>query len=229
MKPRSSICTAAWASAVACVFAVFIVANAQDVSDRAGKSDMSIQLNGFESEDISGSQGSRATIKSDPGFGLNFSYNVDNHWGFGVEFSGRRADYTTTVTPAAGNLGSSFDRSGTLDASTTALTATYHFSPSRFTPLITANVGRTWIDTNIPDGPPVTTCWYDPWWGYYCGPTVPTKSDVYWSYGLGVGLRWDSKGPFFLRALVSEQWLDVGGNVGTPNFTQFRLDLGFRF
>lgn len=204
-------------------------ATAAEVSDRAGKVDLSLQINDFSSESISGEQGAKASIKSDAGAGLNFAYNVDNHWAFGIEFSWRSSDYSVTVAPAIGNPNPSFERSGKLDASTTALTGTYYFSSSRFTPFIAANVGRTWIDTNVPAGPPVVACWWDPWWGQYCGPTVPTKSDVYWSYGLGLGLRWDSKGPFFMRGLVSEQWIDVGQSVGTPTFTQFRVDLGAKF
>lgn len=199
---------------------------AADESDRAGKMDISVQFNDISSEDINGERGSNATIDSDVGFGFNFAYNVDNHWNFGVEFSWRDADYSSLVVPDVGNPGAPFQRDGTIDISTTALTATYHFSPSRFTPLITANVGRTWIDTNIPNGPPVNVCWWDPYWGQYCGPTVPTKSDVYWSYGAGLGLRWESKGAFFMRALVSEQWIDVGDDVGSPSFTIFRIDLG---
>lgn len=204
-------------------------AAAKDVSDRAGTMDMSLQFSDVSSEDFGGGRGSSATIDSDLGFGFNFAYNVDNHWAFGLEFSWRNADYTTRVTPDIGNPNPAFERSGTIDIGTTALTATYHFSPSRFTPFITGNVGRTWVDTNIPDGPPVNVCWYDPWWGQYCGPTVPTKSDVYWSYGAGIGLRWESEGPFFVRGLVSEQWIDVGGSVGSPAFTMYRVDLGARF
>lgn len=204
-------------------------ANAKDGSDRAGKMDMSLQFNDVSSETITGNQGSGANIKSSTGMGFNFAYNLDDHWAFGLEFSWRDADYTTTVTPDVGNGNAAFDRTGKLDSSTTSLTATYHFSPSNFTPFITANLGRTWIDTDIPDGPPVTACWWDPWWGQYCGPSVPTKSDVYWNYGAGLGLRWDSEGAFFMRGLVSQQWLDVGGSVGTPSFTQYRIDIGMRF
>lgn len=204
-------------------------ANAQEVSDRAGKVDMSLQFNDFGSKELNGERNSNATIDTDLGLGFNFAYNMDNHWAFGIEFSWRSADYSTRVTPDIGNPSPAFDRSGTIDIGTTALTATYNFSPSRFTPFLVGNLGRTWIDTNIPNGPPTTVCWWDPWWGQYCGPTVPTKSDSYWSYGAGLGLRWDSHGPFFLRGLVSEQWIDVGGSIGTPSFTQYRIDLGVRF
>lgn len=202
---------------------------AAEISDRAGKVDLSLQLSDYSSETINGEQGSRASLKTDLGTGFNFAYNVDNHWAFGLDFSWRSSDYSVTTTPDIGNPGPSFERSGKLDTSTTALTGTYHFSPARFTPLVTGSIGRTWIDTNVPAGPPVVACWWDPWWGQYCGPTVPTKSDVYWSYGLGLGVRWDSTGPFFLRGLVSQQWIDVGGNVGTPTVTQFRVDIGARF
>lgn len=204
-------------------------AAAQDVSDRAGKMDMSLQFNDVASQDINGNRGSRANVESNAGLGFNFAYNMDNHWNFGLEFSWRDADYSTTTVPDIGNPGPAFNRSGTIDIGTTALTATYHFSAKTFTPLVTANIGRTWVDTNIPDGPATTACWYDPWWGQYCGPVVPTKSDVYWTYGAGLGVRWDSQGPFFMRALISEQWLDVGGSVGSPSFTIYRIDVGARF
>jgi hypothetical protein len=203
---------------------------AADVSDRAGKMEVSVQFSNVASEDIDGGRGSTAEVDSSTGLGFNFAYNLDNHWAFGLEFSWRDADYETRVTPDPGtNPGPAFDRSGELDVGTTSLNATYHFLPSRFTPFVSGNVGRTWVDTDIPDGPPTTACWWDPWWGYYCGTGVPTKSDTYWSYGLALGLRWESKGPFFLRGLVNEQWIDVGDEVGTPSFTQYRLDLGFRF
>ncbi len=197
--------------------------------DRAGKVDTTVQFNQMGSETIGGEQGSSADIDSSTGYGFSVSYNLDNYWAFGIEFDWREADYTARVTPAAGNPGSTLDLAGTLEIGTTALTGTYHFSPSNLAPFVTANIGRTWVDTNIPSGPPTTVCWYDPWWGYYCGPTVPTKSDDYWSYGAGLGLRWDSSGPFFARASVNEQWLDVGGPVGTPSFTLYRIDLGARF
>ena len=72
-------------------------------------------------------------------------------------------------------------------------------------------------------------CWWDPWWGYYCGSTVPTKSEDYWSYNVGAGMRWDAKGALFLRGMLSRQWVDVGGGLGKPDFTQARVEVGWRF
>jgi hypothetical protein len=204
-------------------------AHAQDVSDRAGKMDMSVPFSNFSSDSLDGERGSQAEVDSELGLGFSFAYNVDNHWAFGLDFTWHEAGYTATIAPDAGNPNPAFDQTGEIEFSTTAATATYHFSPSRVTPFLTGNIGRTWVDTNIPAGPPVNVCWWDPWWGQYCGPTVPTKSDVYWSYGLGLGVRWDTQGPMFLRVSANEQWLDVGGSVGTPSFTAYRLDIGARF
>ncbi len=72
-------------------------------------------------------------------------------------------------------------------------------------------------------------CWWDPWWGYYCGTTVPTKTETDLSYMAGVGLRWVSPSTFFLRGLVARQWIDVGGGIGSPAVTAYRIDLGFKF
>lgn len=109
------------------------------------------------------------------------------------------------------------------------LNGTWNILASAFTPFVTAGVGATYGDTNVPNGAPSTVCWWDPWWGYYCGTTVPTKSEIDLSYMAGAGLRWDARRSFFLRGFVARQWLQVGGSVGTPAVTQYRIDLGFRF
>lgn len=204
-------------------------AMAKESSNRAGKFEMSLPLTSTASEEIQGERGSRANIESDPGIGFSFAFNLDEHWALGMDFLWHSSDYRTTTTPDIGNASSAFDRTGTIDINTTSFTAAYYFSPSRFTPYVSGNLGRTWIDTNIPDGAPVNSCWWDPYWGQYCGTSVPTKSDVFWSYGLGLGIRWDSSGPLFLRASVNEQWLDVGGAAGTPSFTIYRVDIGAYF
>jgi hypothetical protein len=58
---------------------------------------------------------------------------------------------------------------------------------------------------------------------------VPTHSETDLSYNAGAGLRWDSPQRFFVRAMVSRQWIDVGGSVGQPGFTIYRADIGYRF
>ncbi len=202
---------------------------AQSTTDRAGKWDFNLPLQYTDSTTLTGDMGSSADVDSAIGWGFGLGYNFNDHWALGFSFIFSEADYSATTVPDAGNPNSPFRISGTLETSTTSVNATYNFLARALTPFVTAGIGRTWVDTNIPDGPPGTVCWWDPWWGYYCSSSVPTKSDSYWSYNVGAGIRWDAKGPYFLRGMLSRQWVDVGGGIGKPDFTQARVEVGIRF
>jgi opacity protein-like surface antigen len=195
---------------------------------RAGKWEFTLQPLYAESFDISGN-GSKADFDQAWGFGMGIAYNLNDHFSIGGDFSWAQADYSATVAPAAGNPGLAYTVDSELQTSTLRLNATWNILKTAFTPFVTGGVGATYVDTNIPDGPPQDFCWYDPWWGYYCGTSVPTKDDTYFSYMAGVGLRWDSPGSFFLRGMVAEQWIDVGGQVGSPGVVFYRIDIGFKF
>jgi opacity protein-like surface antigen len=177
-----------------------------------------------EYADLRGSCGSRAQIQGAWGFGFGFGYNFNNHLALGGELNWAQADYTRTTAPGAGNPGSSFIRTGTIETSTLRMNGTWNLLASDFTPFATGGIGSTYVDTNIPDGP--TQCWVDPWYGTYCG--TPTKSNTYFSYNAGVGLRWDVNREFFLRGVYTRQWIDVGGGLGSPAFDQYRIDFGFK-
>ena len=198
-------------------------------SDRAGKWEGTMQLRYANSTDIHGSTGSQATIDSDYGFGLGFAYNFNDHLSLGADFAWSQPDYKATVTPAAGNGSSAYTVKGTMETASTHAVVTWTFLSQALTPFVSGGVGGTWVNTNIPAGPPVNACWWDPWWGYYCAPVYPTRSDTYFSYNAAVGMRWDSTEKWFVRGLVGEQWLDVGGTVGTVSTTLYRMDLGYRF
>jgi opacity protein-like surface antigen len=200
---------------------------AQNQTDRAGKWEGHFNVLYGDSQNVSSDRGSSADIDGDFGWGFGFGYNFNDHFALEGNFSWMNSDYSATIVPDAG--GSSQTINGTLETSTLAVNATYNLLARNLTPFVTGGIGSTWVDTNIPDGPATPVCWWDPWWGYYCAPAYPTKSDNYFSYNAGVGVRWDSKGTLFLRGLVSQQWVDVGGGVGTPSFTQIRVDIGTRF
>jgi len=196
-------------------------------SDRTGKWDIFFETLWVDSQTVDSDNGSKAEIDGDLGWGFGFGYNFNEHWGLDFTFNWLEADYNATVTRDGG--GASQNISGTMESSTFGMNAIYYFMPKAFTPYVTGGIGGTWIDTNIPDGLAVPVCWWDPWWGYYCAPTYPTKSDTYFSYNVGAGVRWDSPGSLFLRGQVIQQWIDVGGGVGTHDSLQFRFDIGTRF
>ena len=196
---------------------------------RSGHWDGSFQILYGQSKTINSDNGSSAEIDNGYGWGFGFGYNFNDH--FALDFSGswRETDYKANVTPQPGNPNLPQTINGTLESATFAVNGTFNLLSSNLTPFITGGIGSTWVDTNIPNGLATPVCWWDPWWGYYCAPVYPTRSDTYFSYNAGVGVRFDAPGGFFMRGLVSEQWLDVGGGVGTPTFTQFRVDIGTRF
>ena len=211
--------------AASMLFAAYAtVAAGQGAGPRAGKWDFTLQPQYVDSKSFAGGNGSRANIADDWGFGFGFAYNFSNHLALGGELTWNDAGYRATITPGPGNAGSPASLAGTLETSTLRVNGTWNLLATNFTPFVTGGIGATWVDTNIPTGP--AQCWVDPWWGTYCD--VPTRADTHFSYNAGAGLRWDVNRDFFLRAVYTRQWIDIGGGAGSPAFDQFRIDFGFR-
>ena len=171
-----------------------------------------------------------SSARTDTGYGLNFGYahNFSQHLAAGVEFAWSEADYRATVQPGPGNVGPAGTINGTLETATVRFLGNYHLLSGPFTPFVTGGLGWTYIDTNIPAGLPELVCWYYPWYGQYCASYVPTHSTTKFSYNAGLGLRLDAgKGVF--RLMVNSQWADFGGNYGSSNLIQYRIDFGTKF
>lgn len=216
---------ASWQFALSILLAVCTTGAAgQGAGPRAGQWDFTLQPQYVDSKSVTGGSGSRADISGDWGFGFGFAYNFSNHLALGGELTWNEANYRATVVPAAGNPGSSFDLAGTMETSTLRMNGTWNILATNFTPFVTGGIGATYVDTNIPNGP--TQCWVDPWYGTYC--STPTRSNSYFSYNAGAGLRWDLNRSFFMRVVYTRQWIDVGGAAGSPGFDQFRIDFGFK-
>ena len=181
-----------------------------------------------DSTEFNSDENSSASLDSDLGFALTFGYRFSSKLEFTFGIDWNNIDYKAHVV-SADFPGLSADIDGELEAWTPRVGANFNFLEGPLTPYVTAAVGWSFIDTNIPDSPPQTACWWDPWWGYYCGTTVPTKNETDLSYLAAAGLRWDAERTFFLRGFVARQWVQVGGEVGAVGTTQYRIDIGFRF
>jgi opacity protein-like surface antigen len=170
------------------------------------------------------------TASTDTGVGLNlgFAHNTSSHVSLGVDLAWSEQDYRATVQPGPGNPNVAGQINGTLETATVRFFGTYHFLARDFTPLVTAGLGWTYVDTNIPAGLPENVCWAYPWYGAYCATYVPTKSTTKFSYNLGAGLRYDF-GKGLARFLVNSQYVDFGGSYGSSNVIQYRLDIGTKF
>jgi opacity protein-like surface antigen len=172
--------------------------------------------------------GSSARTDTGVGFNFGFARNIDRHWNFGMDFGWSEQDYSADVQPGPGNPNLSGRINGTIESSTLRFHGSYNFLSGNFTPFVTAGLGWTYVDTNIPSGLPESFCWYYPWYGSYCGTYVPTHDTTRFSYNAGAGLRLDVGSAVF-RFLLNSQWVDFGGSYGSASTLQYRLDLGTKF
>jgi len=170
-----------------------------------------------------------ATIDTDDEFGLAIggAYNFTDQLAlnFGMQWAGVGYD-ASALDEDGGQIGIS----GSYDAWTTSANLVYYLSDDQLTPYFGAGVGWTWIDTNIPNGPPVTWCWWDPWWGFICSNSYPTKTTDAFSYQASLGLRYTfDSDTTFLRLGYTSQWMDFDEASSTPRFDVIGLEFGFIF
>ena len=199
------------------------------LSNRGGGFEVVLQSSYSDSKGLQGENGSSADIQDTWGWGFGFGYNFDEHWAFNFDIGWRSANYDATVVVEdkddPSNSGpKSF--TGRLDTSSSLFSGTYNFLDKRFTPYVSGILGWTFLDTNIPTGPPQNWCWWDPWWGYICSSYIPTKSETDFTYGGALGLRFDVTRTFFLRASYNKMWIDFK-HGSAEDFDVVRLDLGF--
>jgi opacity protein-like surface antigen len=198
-------------------------------SRRAGTSEIYIGPLFTAGKNYSFEGGSTAKVDDAVGFNFGYAFNVDQHWQAGFEIAWQEADYRATVQPGPGNPNAASNVNGTLESRVLRFNGTYNFLASDFTPFVTAGLGWSYIDTNIPSGLPELVCWYYPWYGQYCATYVPTESTTKFSYNVGAGLRLDFSRAGLVRFLVNSQYVDFGGSYGSSNVTQYRIDIGTKF
>ena len=144
---------------------------AQDGLSRARRWDFTLNMTGTDGKNHTFEGGSTART----------------NWAWGIDFSWNSIDYVATIQPGPGNPCPAYSGRGSLDTSRFDFHGIYHLFTGPFTPYVRAGLGTSYVDTNIPVGPPV--CWAYPWYGTYCG--VPTAGAWYFSTNVAAGLRWD--------------------------------------
>ena len=198
------------------------------LSDREYTWELSLQTKYADSTSIDFDGGASADLNSSWDWGFGFGYNFTENWAFNFDINWGSTNYEgIRVLDDGQNTKESI--SGTLSSSSSDFRAVYHFMDKRFTPFVGASLGWIYIDTNIPTGPPQTSCWYDPWMGYICSTYQPTKAGTEFSYTANVGVRFDLTDAFFLRASAGKRWIDFDNASGTPDITMYRFDMGFMF
>jgi opacity protein-like surface antigen len=170
-----------------------------------------------DSSDFDADGGSSASLDSDIGIALTFGYRVSDRFevNFGLDWN--NIDYSAhlvnDVTP-----GLSLDVDGELEAFTPRIGAVFNFMDGPITPFVSGTIGYSFIDTNIPQGPPVSGCYWDPWYGYICGTWQDTRSTEEFMYGAGLGVRWDVNDAWSVKFSYDKRWIDSEASVDLDQF-----------
>jgi opacity protein-like surface antigen len=206
--------------------ALLVGATAANAQSREGRWEFTlgtpIQLGG--TFDFKG--GSTVKTNDDWGFGMTAGYNSSEKvtWSFGLKWAG--VGYDANVVKDTGGTQAI---SGTYDAWGLSANLLYNFGRGALTPFVGAGIGYTWIDTNVPNGIPTTGCWWDPWYGYICTTSYPTKTVDSFSYQAMLGLRYAFNPSTFLRFSYASQWVDINNATSTPRFDVIGLEIGWMF
>lgn len=180
-------------------------------------------------KDISFEHGSSISTSDDAGFGLGFGYNIDEHWLASFEFQYNEMSYKASIASADTPPKSTANLTGTAQISHLGGSLTYNLLAQPLTPYVLGTLGWSYVDSNIPTGPPQTGCWWDPWFGYICSTWQSTATNTSFTYGLGAGVRWDVGHSFFLRFGYEYDWIHLPSANGTPGFSVLRLQFGARY
>ena len=176
---------------------------------------------------VDGQEGTGLETNNDFGFSLGGGYNFTDRVAttFGLQWAGVGYDATALdedLNPV--------DIRGKYDSFTLSGNLVYYLTDGPISPYIGAGIGWTWIDTNVPNGPPSTWCWWDPWWGYVCSTSYPTETRNAFSYQATLGLRYEFDNDSTFRRLgYTSQWMDFDASSGTPRFDVIVLDIGWMF
>ena len=194
--------------------------------NRTGQWQISLIPSYTNSQSIQFDGGATADISAHSGFAIGIGYNFSDYIELDLDIGSADGSYVATRIFEDGSPSEKYN--GNLYTSHMNLGLTYNFLASRFTPFVKGNLGLTYIDSGIPTGNLGTVCWWDPWWGYYCGPYAQTYTTSELSYGADLGLRFDITSSVFLKGSVGKSYIDLD-NSSTPDFTTYKFIIGFSF
>jgi hypothetical protein len=215
-------------SAAAALTLTPILAQAQaQEGARAQRWEVNVGTRYIEGKSVTFDNGATADIDDTWSFLVGSWYNVSPQLQFGGELGFANIDYRGNATPAVGNPAAGLQVSGTGYTTSLIFGGTYNFFKAPLTPYISANAGWIYTDTGVPDGA-ANGCWWYPWYGYVCGTYTYTKTWTDFTYGWGLGVRWDVSRGVFLRAGAQQSWWSPGTSQSTPNFISYRAEIGFK-
>jgi opacity protein-like surface antigen len=104
----------------------------------------------------------------------------------------------------------------------------YNLLKGPITPYLSAGLGFTYMETDVPGGDLELICYpgYWQWWCYYA---YPIYSDWFFTYYAGAGIRWDVNDRTVVRLSYKSNWIDASGLKTSPRQDIFSLTIGGKF
>ena len=193
---------------------------------RGGRWEGSIQLIGNGSESSNGENGSSLEVDSEIGLGFAVGYNFNSQFSLNFDASFIKPDYKAVFNTEEDGLVSVDHDMSIFNGQ---INGVWNMRDAPLTPYLQAGIGWTYIDSNVSDGPPSTGCWWDPWFGYVCRNFYSSYDDTSFSYGAGVGVRYEFGYRNFVKASYNRFEVDISGDGADPQLDIWRLEFGRMF
>lgn len=202
-------------------------AQAQLSRDRAGSWEAGFHIADQSAVSLDGSVGSFLEIDGSTGYGFTGGYNFTNRLAVMLDANWSSPSYRARFVPDGAGAPQTLRTK--MDVATLQLKGVVYFLEGNLTPFVEGGLGWTNIDSNIIDGPPFTSCWWDPWWGFICRSVYETYSETRSSYSGAIGLRWDFSADLTLRGSLGVVKVDTGEDTEDASLDKVRFDLAWRF
>jgi len=201
-----------------------------DAAKREGSTYFMVGYDYHEGKTTEFDGGSTIKTGNEGDFSFGFGYNFDKNMALEFTMSFPTVDYEANLQFRNDDTSPIMrqTRTGEFDFSMFRLNGFYNFGDGPFSPFISGGIGYTTFDSNIYAGTD-QVCWWDPWYGYYCGYYQSTYGGDEWTYNAAVGLMLEMKGGWFSRLSYNTEWVNYDSATGTPSYDFIRLDFGMRY
>lgn len=197
-----------------------------NTDSRDGRFEAGLVIPYQNSASIKGESGSGIEIDSSVGWGFFLGWNWTESVNFSYTFMMNKPKYVATIIPDD-LLNQPIEIGYKMSKMDHRFNATYNILKRSFTPFVTAGIGYTKLDSNIPRGINEAACWWDPWYGYICATNWKTFEQSEFTYNVGVGVRWDFSDYIFSKAAYSKEFLSLDN--GSLNFDYLSVEMGLLF
>ena len=194
---------------------------------RTGKVEFTFQLFNTFDEDFSAARDVDVEQDSQVGIGFGLAYNFTEHWALGFDFTWLEPDYTVNYIDQDGQPRRF---SAEADVFTGQFKGIYNVFEGNLTPYVEAGAGWTYYDSNVSDGSGFVFCFWDPIFGRICRVYTDTYDETNFSYGGGVGMRWEATDRLLLKAsynLLSVNF--TGSGTSEPLLQTIKFEIGTRY